>query len=120
MGTLLALTVQQVAGRSGVGRATLRKLEHGELNVGFEQCRDVARIPGLAPQLKSAFDRYETDVSRARANGQLTIAIRIDPDLSSAVRNGRDAFIWRGARLKGRVLPLRRTAENSQGGLLDD
>ncbi|MET3206378.1 MULTISPECIES: helix-turn-helix transcriptional regulator [unclassified Arthrobacter] len=58
---LLGLTAEQVADRAGLSRNTLRKLEHGELGVGFEAFLDVARVLGLGDQLNVAFDPYESD-----------------------------------------------------------
>lgn len=73
---LQGLTAQQVADRAGLSRATLRKIEHGELGVGLESFLDVARVLGLSPQLNSAFDPYETDMGRARADEQLPQRVR--------------------------------------------
>lgn len=73
---LLGLTAQQVADRAGISRNTLRKLEHGELGVGFEAFLDVARVLGLGEQLNGAFDPYESDFGRARADQELPRRVR--------------------------------------------
>lgn len=73
---LLGLTAEQVADRAGLSRNTLRKLEQGELGVGFEAFLDVARVLGLSEQLNSAFDPYETDFGRARADQVLPERVR--------------------------------------------
>ncbi|MET3164629.1 UNVERIFIED_ORG: transcriptional regulator with XRE-family HTH domain [Arthrobacter sp. UYEF10] len=73
---LLGLTAEQVADRAGLSRNTLRKLEHGELGVGFEAFLDVARVLGLGDQLNVAFDPYESDFGRARADQELPQRVR--------------------------------------------
>ncbi|MFJ6001710.1 helix-turn-helix domain-containing protein [Arthrobacter sp. NPDC092385] len=73
---LLGLTAEQVADRAGISRNTLRKLEKGELGVGFEAFLNVARVLGLSEQLEAAFDPYETDFGRARAEQKLPQRVR--------------------------------------------
>jgi len=73
---LLGLTAEQVADRAGISRNTLRKLEKGDLGVGFEVFLDVARVLGLSEQLNIAFDPYETDFGRARAEQKLPQRVR--------------------------------------------
>lgn len=73
---LQGLTAQQVADGAGLNRASLRKIEHGELGVGFESFLDIARVLRLSPQLNSAFDPYETDMGRARADERLPQRVR--------------------------------------------
>ncbi|WP_344032117.1 helix-turn-helix transcriptional regulator [Paeniglutamicibacter psychrophenolicus] len=73
---LQGLTAQQVADRARISRTTLRKIEHGSLGVGFEAFLDVARALGLSPQLTTAFDPYETDMGRARADEMLPQRVR--------------------------------------------
>lgn len=68
---LLGLTAEQVADRAGISRGTLHRLETGETSVGFEVFLNVARVLGLSPQLTTAFDPYETDLGRARADLKL-------------------------------------------------
>ncbi|KIA73430.1 hypothetical protein ANMWB30_23570 [Arthrobacter sp. MWB30] len=70
------MTAQQVADRAGINRNTLRKIEHGELGVGFEAFLEVARVLGLGGALNTAFDPYETDFGRARADQQLPERVR--------------------------------------------
>ncbi|MDI2019910.1 hypothetical protein PJL18_00404 [Paenarthrobacter nicotinovorans] len=73
---LLGLTAEQVADRAGISRNTLRKIEHGDLGVGLEAFLDVARVLGLSEQLNTAFDPYETDFGRARADQELPERVR--------------------------------------------
>ena len=73
---LLGLTAEQVADRAGISRNTLRKIEHGDLGVGLEAFLDVARVLGLGEQLNTAFDPYETDFGRARADQKLPERVR--------------------------------------------
>lgn len=67
---ILGLTAAQVADRAGITRATLRKLEHGDLSVGFHVVLRVARALGVLDALTKALDPLDTDLGRARA-GQL-------------------------------------------------
>lgn len=73
---LLGFTAEQVSDRAGISRNTLRKVEQGELGVGFEAFLDVARVLGLGEQLNIAFDPYETDFGRARADQKLPQRVR--------------------------------------------
>lgn len=73
---LLGLTAEQVAERARISRNTLRKIEHGELGVGFEAFLDVARLFGLSDVLNTAFDPYETDFGRAGADQILPEHVR--------------------------------------------
>lgn len=73
---LLGLTAEQVADRAQISRSTLRKLEQGDLGVGFGVFVDVARVLGLSEKLSTAFDPYETDFGRARADQQLPQRVR--------------------------------------------
>ncbi|ASN19112.1 helix-turn-helix domain-containing protein [Arthrobacter sp. YN] len=73
---LLGLTAEQVADRADISRNTLRKIEHGDLGVGFEAFLDVVRVLGLTDQLTTALDPYETDFGRARADQKLPERVR--------------------------------------------
>ncbi|WP_028278969.1 helix-turn-helix transcriptional regulator [Arthrobacter sp. H5] len=73
---LLGLTAQQVADRAQISRTTLRKLEQGDLGVGFGVFLDVARVLGMSETLSTALDPYETDFGRARADQQLPQRVR--------------------------------------------
>lgn len=73
---LQGLTAQQVAERAGVDRSTLRRLEHGETTVSLAAVLNVARALGQLDRVVDAFDPYETDLGRARADEQLPIRVR--------------------------------------------
>jgi transcriptional regulator with XRE-family HTH domain len=73
---LLGLTAEQVSDRAGISRNTLRKLEKGQLGVGFQAFLNVARVLGLSEQLTLALDPYETDFGRARAEQKLPQRVR--------------------------------------------
>lgn len=73
---LQSLTAEQVADRAGVSRDTLRKLEHGEVTVGFDVFLNVARVLGTLDRVVEALDPYETDLGRARADQALPKRVR--------------------------------------------
>jgi transcriptional regulator with XRE-family HTH domain len=70
------LTAQQVAERADISRGTLRRLENGETSVGFDVVLQVARVLGLLDRMIEAFDPYETDLGRARADEILPQRVR--------------------------------------------
>jgi transcriptional regulator with XRE-family HTH domain len=73
---MLQLTAQQVAERAGVTRATVGRLERGDVSVGFEVVLNVARSLGVLDALVTATDPYETPLGRARADQQLPQRVR--------------------------------------------
>ncbi|GAA1707226.1 hypothetical protein GCM10009765_65900 [Fodinicola feengrottensis] len=73
---LQGLTAEQVADRAGMSRDTLRKLEHGEVTVGFDVFLNVARVLGTLDRAVEALDPYETDLGRARADQALPKRVR--------------------------------------------
>ena len=73
---LLGLTADQLAERAGISRSTLRRLESGEATVSLHTFLDVLRALGQLDRLVEAFDPYETDLGRARADEQLPIRVR--------------------------------------------
>ncbi|MBP6997738.1 MAG: helix-turn-helix transcriptional regulator [Phycicoccus sp.] len=73
---LQGLTAAQVADRAGISRGTLRKLETGELGVGFEVFLNVTKVLGVLDLLVQALDPYETELGRARADQALPQRVR--------------------------------------------
>lgn len=73
---LRGLTAAQVADRAGIGRDALRALETGAGGISFEKTLRVTRALGLMDQLVDAFDPYESDVGRLRADEQLPQRVR--------------------------------------------
>ncbi|MER7244907.1 helix-turn-helix transcriptional regulator [Kribbella sp. NPDC000426] len=73
---LEGLTAAQVAERAGISRGTLRRLENGETTVGLDVLLNVARALGVLDRVVDAFDPYETDLGRARADEVLPKRVR--------------------------------------------
>ena len=73
---LLGLTAEQVAQRANVSRPALRRLENGELGVTLETLLNVARALGQLDRVVDAFDPYETELGRARADDHLPQRVR--------------------------------------------
>lgn len=73
---LQTLTAEQVAERAGTSRGTLRRLENGDTSVGFDVLLNVARVLGALDRVVEAFDPYETDLGRARADEALPKRVR--------------------------------------------
>jgi transcriptional regulator with XRE-family HTH domain len=73
---LQGLTAAQVAERAGISRGTLRRLENGEMTVGLDVLLNVARALGVLDRVVDAFDPYETDLGRARADEVLPKRVR--------------------------------------------
>lgn len=65
-----------VAERAGISRGTLRRLENGETSVGFDVLLNVSRALGVLDRVVEAFDPYETDLGRARADEALPQRVR--------------------------------------------
>lgn len=70
------LTSEQVAERAGVSRATISKLEGGDLGVGLGVVLEVLRALGQIDALVRATDPYETDLGRIRAGDSLPKRVR--------------------------------------------
>lgn len=64
---VLGLTAQQVAERADITRDTLRKIESGNANVGFNNVAQVLRALGLLDQVVSTVDPLNSDLGRLRA-----------------------------------------------------
>jgi transcriptional regulator with XRE-family HTH domain len=62
------LTGQQLAERAGVSRATISKLEGGDLGVGLGVVLEVLRALGQLDPLVAATDPYESDLGRIRSS----------------------------------------------------
>ena len=73
---LLGLPAQVLAERAGISRATLSRLEHGDVKVGLDSFLNVAAALGILDQIVTATDPYETDFGRARADQQLPQRVR--------------------------------------------
>ncbi|GAA2228431.1 helix-turn-helix transcriptional regulator [Herbiconiux moechotypicola] len=73
---LQGLTAEQLSERSGISRATLRKLEHGDAGSSLESFLRVALSLGILTDVVAAADPYETDLGRARADEALPQRVR--------------------------------------------
>ena len=73
---LRGLTQAQLADRAGVARTTLVRLERGDGAVSLENVLRVARALGILEAITRAFDPYESDVGRLRADEQLPQRVR--------------------------------------------
>ncbi len=73
---LRGLTQTQLAGRAGISRAALSRLEHGEEGVSMESFTRVLRALGVLDGLIRAIDPYESDVGRIRSGEELPKRIR--------------------------------------------
>ena len=73
---LRGLTVQQLADKANASRSTISRLENGDPSVSFETVLNVATMLGIMDRVIDAFDPYETDYGRIRADGMLPKRIR--------------------------------------------
>ncbi len=73
---LRGLTAEEVAARAGVSRRTLAALESGAGNARLETILRVARVLGVLDDIVAAFDPYNSDVGRLRADEQLPRRVR--------------------------------------------
>jgi transcriptional regulator with XRE-family HTH domain len=73
---LRGLTQAQLADRSGVGRATLARLEGGEGGIGLENLLRVLRALGVLDTVIRALDPYESEVGRLRSSEELPRRVR--------------------------------------------
>jgi hypothetical protein len=62
--------------RAGVARTTVVRLEGGDGGVSLENVLRVARAFGILEAIPRAFDPYESDVGRLRADEQLPQRVR--------------------------------------------
>lgn len=72
---LRGLTAAEVADRAGVGRNTILRLESGD-GATLENVLRTARALGILEELTAAFDPYNTDLGRLRADEQLPTRVR--------------------------------------------
>lgn len=73
---LKGLTQAQLADRSGIGKATLARLERGEGGASVENLLKVLRGLGVLDNLLKALDPFETDVGRLRSEQGLPQRVR--------------------------------------------
>ncbi len=73
---LRGLTAEEVANRAGVSRRTLVALESGAGNARLETILRVARVLGVLDDVVSAFDPYNSDIGRLRADERLPRRVR--------------------------------------------
>ncbi len=73
---LKGLTQAQLADRSGVGLATLARLERGEGGASTENLLKVLRALGILDNVLRALDPYESDLGRLRADQGLPQRVR--------------------------------------------
>jgi len=73
---LRGLTQAQLADRSGVGRATVARLESGDGGASLDSLLKILRALGVLEPVLRALDPYESDIGRLRANEKLPKRIR--------------------------------------------
>lgn len=73
---LRRLTAQQLADKANVSRGTITRLEGGDPSVSFETVLNVAFMLGISDRVIDAFDPYETDYGRLRADESLPQRVR--------------------------------------------
>lgn len=73
---LRGLTAQQLADKANVSRGTITRLEGGDPSVSFETVLNVAFMLGISDRVIDAFDPYETDYGRLRADESLPQRVR--------------------------------------------
>lgn len=70
------LTAEQLAERAGINRATISRLESGDLGVTLSTYLNVLRALGQMDRAVQVLDPYETDLGRARADEVLPQRVR--------------------------------------------
>ena len=73
---LRGLTMQQLADKANASRATISRLEKGDSSVSFETVLNVATMLGIMNRVIDAFDPFETDYGRLRAEEELPQRVR--------------------------------------------
>lgn len=73
---LRGLTMQQLADKANASRATISRLENGGPSVSFETVLNVATMLGIMDRVIDAFDPFETDYGRLRAEEELPQRVR--------------------------------------------
>lgn len=70
------LTVQQLAEMANASRSTISRLENGDPAVSMETVLNVAAALGILDRVVEAFDPFETDYGRLRADEELPQRVR--------------------------------------------
>lgn len=70
------VTAEQLGERAGVSRATISKLEHGDLGVGLGVLLEVLRALGQLDAVVTATDPFESDLGRIRAVSTIPKRVR--------------------------------------------
>lgn len=73
---VLGLTAEQVSERAGITRVTLRKIENGELGVGFGNVAQVLRALGILDKVVEVTDPLSSDIGRLRAKNLVKKRVR--------------------------------------------
>ncbi len=73
---LRGFTMQQLAEKANISRATMSRLEKGDPSVSFETTLNVATMLGILDRVIDAFDPFETDYGRLRAEEELPQRVR--------------------------------------------
>ncbi len=73
---LRGLTMEQLAVKANTSRSTLARLEKGDPSVSFETVLGAAIALGIADRVTDAFDPFETDYGRMRADEELPKRVR--------------------------------------------
>lgn len=73
---LRGLTQAQLAERAGVSRRTVSRMERGDGEVRIEIFLRIAHALGVLDSIPPAFDPYESDVGRMRADERLPQRVR--------------------------------------------
>lgn len=73
---LRGLTQEQLAERAGVTRRTVSRMERGDGEVRVEIFLRIVHALGVLDRIPQAFDPYDSDVGRLRADEQLPQRVR--------------------------------------------
>ena len=73
---LRGLTQAQLGDRAGVARQTVARMERGDGAVSIEIVLRLLNALGILSNVAKAFDPYETDLGRLRADEQLPQRVR--------------------------------------------
>ncbi len=73
---MLNITSEQMAQKAGVSRATISRVEGGDMSVSFATILNMCNVLGIGSALQQATDPYSTDLGRARASLALPERVR--------------------------------------------
>jgi transcriptional regulator with XRE-family HTH domain len=73
---LYGLKLEDVAGRAGITRQTVARIESGDPGVRFEHVLRVCRAVGILDSVVTAFDPFETEIGKIRAETFLKERVR--------------------------------------------